>query len=194
MGLVECVDRFDPAHGVQFRTFAARRMHGAILNGLERCTEKNQQIAVRKRLQQERLEAAKASAAENKSGAADKQDEVFRYLAEVGLGLALGVLLEGTGMIDDESFGNACTAASPEVSYFRKSEIQRLQQLVRDLVKRLTQQEQTVIRYHYLQETPFDEIAEHMKLSKGRISQIHRSALARMKDVLSQSGSCDLSL
>ena len=194
MGLVECVDRFDPAHGVQFRTFAARRMHGAILNGLERCTEKNQQIAVRKRLQQERLEAAKASATENKSTAADKQDELFRYLADVGFGLALGVLLEGTGMVDNESFDEASLAASPEVAYFRKSEIQRLQQLVRDLVKRLTQQEQTVIRYHYLQETPFDEIAEHMKLSKGRISQIHRSALQRMKEVLSQSSNCDLSL
>jgi RNA polymerase sigma factor for flagellar operon FliA len=194
MGLVECVDRFDPAHGVQFRTFAARRMHGAILNGLERCTEKNQQIAVRKRLHQERLESVKASLPDIKTRAADKQDELFRYLADVGFGLALGMLFEGTGMIDSESFDEASMAASPEVSYFRKSEMQRLQDLVRELVQRLTKQEQTVIKYHYLQETPFDEIARHMGLSKGRISQIHRSALLHLKDVLSLSGSCDLSL
>lgn len=198
MGLVESVDRFDAERGIQFRTFAARRMHGAILNGLERLTEKNQQIAVRKRLQQERLEAVKANAAECKTKAAvsagDKQDELFRYLAEVGVGLALGVLLEGTGMVDDDSFGNASISASPEVSYFRKTELQRLQELVRKQLLQLTEQEQIVIRYHYLQEVPFDQIALHLKLSKGRISQIHRSALSRLKDMFTHIGRCDLSL
>lgn len=194
MGLIESVDRFDPERGVQFRTFSARRMHGAILNGLERMTEKNQQIAVRRRLQKERLEAAKSAAAQSSSSTGDKQDDLFRYLAEVGVGLALGVLLEGTGMVDNESFGNASVSASPEVSYFRQTELQRLQQVVREQVKRLSQQEQTVIRYHYLQEIPFEQIADQMNLSKGRISQIHRSALLRLRDLFSHIGSCDLSL
>lgn len=196
MGLIESVDRFDATRGVQFRTFAARRMHGAILNGLERLTEKNQQIAVRKRLQQERLEAAKANAAAGKPEGSnnDKPDELFRYLAEVGVGLALGVLLEGTGMIDEESFGHASVGASPEVSYFRQTELQRLQKMVREQLQRLTQQEQTVIRHHYLQEIPFEQIAQNMGLSKGRISQIHRSALNRLKDMFAEIGSCDLSL
>src|SRR5262245_21524787 len=35
IGLLEALERFDPERGAQFRTFAARRMHGAILNGLE---------------------------------------------------------------------------------------------------------------------------------------------------------------
>jgi RNA polymerase sigma factor for flagellar operon FliA len=65
---------------------------------------------------------------------------------------------------------------------------------MRDLLKRLTQQEQTVIRHHYLQEIPFDEIAAHMSLSKGRISQIHRSALQHLRDALSQTRSFDVSL
>jgi hypothetical protein len=46
IGLLEALDRFDPAVGVMFRTFAARRMHVAILDGIERLTEKQQQIAV----------------------------------------------------------------------------------------------------------------------------------------------------
>src|SRR5215217_267187 len=44
VGLLEAMDRFDPARGVQFRTFASRRMQGAVLSGLERLTEKQQQI------------------------------------------------------------------------------------------------------------------------------------------------------
>lgn len=196
LGLVESVDRFDATRGVQFRTFAARRMHGAILNGLERLTEKNQQIAVRKRLQNERLETAKANASAGipEGGSGDKPGEIFRYLAEVGLGLALGVLLEGTGMIDDESFGNASVGASPEVSYFRQTELQSLQKMVREQLQRLTQQEQTVICYHYLQEVPFEQIAQNLNLSKGRISQIHRSALNRLKEMFTEIGNCDLTL
>jgi RNA polymerase sigma factor FliA len=40
LGLIEALGRFDPGVGVQFRTFAARRMHGAILDGIEQLTEK----------------------------------------------------------------------------------------------------------------------------------------------------------
>lgn len=33
-GLIDAVDRFDPARGVKFETFATRRIHGAITDGL----------------------------------------------------------------------------------------------------------------------------------------------------------------
>src|SRR3954468_3185376 len=62
VGMLEAVDRFDPARGVQFRTFASRRMQGAILNGIERLTEKQQQIAARQRLRADRVAGVKAIA------------------------------------------------------------------------------------------------------------------------------------
>ena len=45
LGLVEAVDRFDPDVGVIFKTFAARRMHGAIVDGVKRLTDLQQQLA-----------------------------------------------------------------------------------------------------------------------------------------------------
>ena len=161
VGLVEALDRFDPGRGVLFKTFAARRMIGSILNGLERLTEKNQQIAVRQRLRQERLqtikmqargvvEGASANAAAVMGGNATgrrltSQDDLFRYLAEVGIGLALGVLLDGTGMAQ----GN--DGVSPEVEYFQQAELKQLQNQIRETVARLPEQEQKVVRHHYLQ-------------------------------------------
>src|SRR6478609_9211446 len=62
IGMLEALERYDPTRGVQFRTFAARRMHGSILNGLERLTEKQQQIAMRQRLRTERAQELKAMA------------------------------------------------------------------------------------------------------------------------------------
>src|SRR3954470_18088102 len=47
VGLLEFDDRYDPSLNVQLRSFAWRRMHGSLVDGLERMTEKQQQIAAR---------------------------------------------------------------------------------------------------------------------------------------------------
>ena len=201
IGLLEAVDRFDPDQGAQFKTFATRRVQGSVLNGLIRLTEKNQQISARMRLRRERLEAVKEAASaevlgDNASTFGDKApgaDKLFRYLAEVGIGIALGVLLEGTGMVDAEAFDNNGHAASPEVSYLRKSEILQLRTVLRGLVDRLGERQKTVIRYHYLQEIPFDEIARFMNITRGRVSQLHREGLSRLRELLGKDARCDVS-
>jgi len=207
IGLVEAVDRFDPSQGAQFKTFASKRVQGSILNGLVRLTEKNQQISVRTRLQQERMAAIKEAAAqgsiegsegERHSAASDARsaDKLFKYLAEVGIGIALGVLLEDTGMVDAEAFDSkaGAHAISPEVSYFRKTEIRQLGAVLRGLVDQLSDQQKTVIRHHYLQEIPFDEIAARMNVTRGRISQLHRQGLLRLRELLDKDSRLDVSL
>ncbi|MDP9933616.1 sigma-70 family RNA polymerase sigma factor [Variovorax paradoxus] len=201
VGLVEAVDRFDPGQGAQFKTFAAKRVQGAVLNGLVRLTEKNQQISVKMRLRQERLAAAKEAAEEAVAGESEvvpgassrSGDKLFRYLAEVGIGLALGILLEDTGMVEAESFGNETRVPSPEVSYFRKTEILQMRTVLHGLVERLTEQQRRIIRYHYLQEIPFDEIATTMGVTRGRISQLHRQGLLRLRELLGNDARCDVS-
>ena len=131
LGLMESVDRYEPERGAQFKTYVAHRIRGALLNGLEKATEKSQQIAARKRLQAERLESVKSAALDaaashpsdegratvRGTAARSRQSTLLAYLAEVGIGIALGVMLEDTGMVaaDGESEGRdvAAVAASP---------------------------------------------------------------------------------
>ena len=203
IGLIEAVDRFDPAQGAQFKTFATKRVQGAILNGLPRLTEKNQQISATMRLRQDRLKAVKEAASadatsDSESAASDPvssrdADKLFRYLAEVGIGIALGVLLEDTGMVDAEAFDSDGYSPSPEVSYFRKSEIHQLRTVLRGLVDQLNDRQKTVIRYHYLQEIPFSEIASSMNITRGRVSQLHREGLLRLRELLGKDARCDVS-
>lgn len=198
IGLIEAFERFDPARGVLFRTFAARRMHGAILDGLERLTEKNQQIAVQQRLRRERLAAIAVNAkaappSDGKDSMARRSapEELFRYLAEVGVGLALGILLEGTGMVDAEAFDQTECAVSPEVRYFQRNELEGLQRRVKLLVEQLPDQERSVIRHHYLQELSFGQIAESLGVTRGRVSQIHRRGLLLLQQALSRTEGFD---
>ena len=188
IGLLESLDRFEPAIGVQFRTFAARRMHGAILDGIERLTEKQQQIAVRQRLRREQSESIKVGATE---GSAQRRDGegLFRYLADVGIGMAICQLLEGTGMVDN--------TASPDTvqrdRHYEPVEMVQLQRRLLSFVEQLGVQQRTVIRYHYLQEHSFEDIANLMEVSRGRISQIHRQALSTLRDHLAAEATCDVS-
>ncbi|MBA2964772.1 MULTISPECIES: sigma-70 family RNA polymerase sigma factor [Ramlibacter] len=185
IGLLEAMDRFDPDQGAQFRTFAARRMHGAILNGIERLTEKQQQIAARQRLRAEHAQAVKAAALAD-SGAADhaalrRPEQLLRYVAEVGIGLALAWLLEGTAMVDT----GEGTVTAP---FYRQAELRQMRQRLHALVEALPPAEKTVVRSHYLQEQRFDQIAATLGLTKGRISQIHKQAMQRLRAGLAEAG------
>jgi RNA polymerase sigma factor FliA len=172
VGLLEAIERFDPAFGVQFRTFAARRMHGAILDGVEKLTEKQQQIAAVRRLRAQRkdslLEEGEAAPVSR------TPEQVLRFVSEIGLGLAVSWLLEGTGMVDGGE-------RSETMQFYQSVELRQLRERLLQLVKDLPAQQSRVISAHYLQEIPFEEIAQSMGLSKGRISQIHKQALATLR-------------
>lgn len=193
VGLVESVDRYAEDRGAQFRTFASRRMHGAILNGLERLTEKQQQIALRTRLRQERMKEVKAAAqatvaeAQAKDGSRADKDAPFRYLAEVGIGVALTFLLEGTGLVENDAL-----ASTPASHYYGSLEYRQLQQRLRHFIGTLSAQEQTVIRSHYLQEISFEEVAATLGVTKGRVAQIHRAALDKLRKSLKTHQSSDV--
>lgn len=203
LGLLEAMERFDPDVGVQFQTFAARRMHGAILDGLDRLTEKNRQIAVRRKLRQERVQALKEDSLPPASqgrqppatGAGEGAEALFRRLAEVGIGLALGVLLEDTGMVAEEPHEDATAPASvsPEVRYFQKAELQRLRQALRALVDRLPTPERNVVFCHYLQEMTFGEIAARQGVTRSRISQLHGRALLLLREMAQHNPHIDAS-
>jgi RNA polymerase sigma factor for flagellar operon FliA len=172
IGLLEALDRFDPGRGAQFRTFAARRMHGAILNGIERLTEKQQQISAQQRLRAERVQAAKQIAGGDPTHLAG--DKLCAYVAEVGLGLALAWLLEGTAMVE-------VPERAESLPFYRQAEMRQVRERLVQAVDALPAQERTVIRSHYLQDVPFEEVAATLKLTQGRISQIHKQALLRLR-------------
>lgn len=184
VGMMEALNRFDPGRGARFATYAERRIQGSILDGIARLTEKNEQIAARREIQQARLHSLGANANGQDDLSAivrarhSHPDELFRRLAEIGIGVALGVLLDGTGMIERDP------AAATDTGYYRHAELRQLQQHVRELVRRLSPQEQSVIEHHYLQDRDFDEIASMLGVGRSRVSQIHRQALGRLRDEL----------
>jgi RNA polymerase sigma factor FliA len=168
VGLLEAIDRFDTTQGVKFETFASHRIQGAILNGTESLSEKQRQIAVRRRVRAERAK----SLVEGDSKA-DRLDPVER-LADTAVGVALGLLLDNAGMYLD---GEPSTGNTP----YERTELAQLRGRLAGLVDRLPPSERRVVRGHYFQQIPFDQIAEMVGVTKGRISQVHHAALRRLR-------------
>lgn len=180
VGLIESIDRYDPDATASFRTYAAHRIQGAILSGIEGLTERQRQLEVRRTLKRERLR----SLAEE--GEAQPED-AFARLASLAVGLALGFMLEDVGMYQAEG------GAYGDNSYTEVEERQSRERLLRH-VNALPERESKIIRYHYLQQIAFDEIAVSLGLTKGRVSQLHRRALCNLQAALKDKGRVDLAV
>lgn len=163
VGLLEALDRFKPAQGVRFKTYATHRIRGAILSGIEKHSEQQQQISHLARLRQERVQSL------NSQAKAEKQD-AFLELAEVAFGLAIGIMLEGTALVEKVD-------AQVQSEIYKKRELHDLSKLIARLIELLPQQEQQVLQLHYYQKQGFDEISRSLAITKGRVSQIHKKAI-----------------
>lgn len=169
VGLLESIDRYDAAHGARFETYAAIRIQGAILNGIQSYSELQEQVAARKRIVGERV----SSLGQQAPDAAD-MEATFAHLAELAIGLAVGFALEGTGMYHG--------ADEPDLDQtYAGVELRQLQQRAVELVKLLPQRQREVLTLHYIQQLGFDEVAARMELSRGRISQLHQEGLANLR-------------
>ena len=177
LGMIESIDRFDPGQGAKFETFASRRMQGCVLDGIESTTEKQRQIAARRRLRSSRLADVRTLAGADVSTLRD--DDLLGYLSEVGMGIAVSMMLEGTGMVETP----ASVDAIPDGNYER-AELRLVRGSLQASIGLLSKQEQNVIRSHYLDDHPFDDIAARLQLTKGRISQLHRQALGKLRQSL----------
>jgi RNA polymerase sigma factor FliA len=180
VGLIEAVDRYDPARGVLFESFAAVRITGAMLSGIESSSEIQRQIAARKRVLGQRV-GSLAGPAAPLTGA----EAVFAQLAEMAIGLAVGFALEESGMYAQEEGEYADNTYSGV-------ELKQLQGRIKGALAGLTPNQRRVIESHYLQHMPFEEVASAMALTRGRISQIHKEALQQLRSLLKQGNQIDL--
>jgi len=176
IGMLEAIDRFDPARGVPFEAYAEHRIVGAILNGAESLSEKQRQVATRVSMRRERARSLVEGA---QSGAPDTTAALQRF-ADLAAGLALGLLLEDAAIVADVE------KVDPSATPYECLEVAQLRERIDKLVDELPDAERRVIRHHYYQHVPFDEIARASNLSKGRISQIHHAAIKRLRQLSAQ--------
>jgi RNA polymerase sigma factor for flagellar operon FliA len=165
-GLLHAIDRFDPLRGIPFGAFARRRIMGSIADGASQMTEVDAQYSYRRRVENERARSIGVDAA-----AADP----LRALAELATGLAVGLMLEGTSLIAPSDGADHRPNAYESLAW------RELHALIAREIAQLPERESIVVRQHYENGVSFTHIAQLLGLSKGRVSQLHASAIARLR-------------
>jgi RNA polymerase sigma factor for flagellar operon FliA len=179
VGLIEAIDRFDPSQNVQFATFATYRIRGSILNGLEHASERAAQHKQRRRVRlSERVASIRTD--DSRSSGSDP----FADMVDVTLALALGYILEDSGMWRSPH-------EDADTDPYRSLELGRLRERFALIVQALPEREQLIVRWHYFEHMEFGMIGEMLGLSKGRISQLHARALRLVRDAFQELGGYD---
>lgn len=169
-GLLEALDRYDPERGVPFKGYAARRISGSIVDGVAKSSEFREQISFRNRVRRERVGSLSVDQAEHLPTA-----DAMQALVELAVGLALGFMLDSAGLHVAEEAQERTVNGYENLVW--KDTIHRLVGEVAQLGER----DQAIIRRHYMDGLSFEQIGDLLHISKGRVSQLHRSALALLR-------------
>lgn len=176
-GLLQAYHRYDPALGAKFETYAQHRIKGAIMSGLEKSSEVNQQVATLRRMAQERIDSLIARGDGSSPSRENDPQAAFDRLVEVSLGLAVAFMLDDSGLFQNGG-GSYWDDGPSNLAY------KQIQQRLLGAMAKLNDKERAVVDWHYFQHETFDVAAEKMGLSKGRISQLHRNALRKLREAL----------
>ncbi|MCB5423823.1 sigma-70 family RNA polymerase sigma factor [Altererythrobacter sp. CC-YST694] len=165
--LIQAIGRFDAARGVPFEAFARLRIRGHIANHLAQVSEGAAQRHFRHRIERERLKSLQDRGGEPL--------DALAALSALSAAIALGLMLEG------ERKPELHAIPDPAPTPYESLAWRDLQGRVRALVDSLPEREEFVIRQHYRNGVSFQQIAVLMGVTKGRVSQIHKAALDRLR-------------
>lgn len=165
-GLLQALDRFNPLLGVPFSAFARPRISGTILDGMARMSDVAAQLGHMRRRRRERLASLDPAA---------HTGDAVEQLADLAFDLAIGIMLDSTGIMENDEGGD------PRANVYEGLAWRQAQSALAEEITRLPDSEGTVIRHHYQNGLNFATIADVLRLTKGRISQLHKSAIERLR-------------
>ncbi|MBZ5666449.1 MAG: FliA/WhiG family RNA polymerase sigma factor [Acidobacteriia bacterium] len=190
LGLLEATEKYDSTKQVRFKTFAQFRIRGAILDSLR----KLDRVSRRMRSKSRRLVAA-CEQLSQKLGRQPTEEEIAQ---EVGLEPAalrkLASTLRSMELTDRQvAIGQdraetrdliESAPASPEESPLARILRSEMRQLLVQAMTNLSEREQQVLSLYYVEQLTMQEIASILAVKSSRISQIHSSAIAKLRGYL----------
>jgi len=178
VGLLEALANFDPSFGVKLETFVENRIRGAILDELR----KQDWVSRGLRRNVKAIDSALRKL-EQKLGRDPRIEEVARETGlkeeEVQDGLEiLNHNLFVTYEFVQENRDQAREDEDPAELVVKKDLIRRLA----GYIEELTEREKLVLSLYYVEELTMREVAEVMEISEGRVSQLHRQAIVKLRE------------
>ena len=179
-GLIHAAQKYSPKEGVNFAQYAHLRIRGSIIDFLRknsnlcRTTIKKKQEFERSRQNLEKKLNRQATEKELTDYLGISIDE-FNYWKKA---FEANVVQSLDTAYNEYSILFASTNENPELSLQNKE----LKEQIRDALNVLNPKEALVAQLYYVEELNIYEIAEVLEISTGRISQIKKSIIGKLRD------------
>jgi len=188
VGLIDAFSKFDHTKKVQFKSYAQFRIRGAILDSLRTLDWSPRELRRKGRAVEEAIRSVT-----QRAGRAPSEQEIAREmeltLAEYQLllgdlkGLEIGSLhIERSEDSGDEEL--AYVPGSPEDDPLFRCLKGEMKQRLADAIDELPEKERMVLTLYYYEELTMKEIGLTLGVVESRVSQIHSSAVLRLRTAL----------
>ena len=188
VGLIDAFGKFDRTKQVQFKSYAQFRIRGAILDSLRTLDWSPRELRRKGRAIEEAMHllTQKLGRAPSDSEIAESMDiSLAQYQQLLGelKGLEIGSLnLERNEDSGDEELAYVPGSPSDE-PLFRCLQGEMKQHLA-DAIEALPERERMVLTLYYYEELTMKEIGQVLGVVESRVSQIHSSAVLRLRTAL----------
>lgn len=187
-GLIDAIEKYDPARGVEFGTFAYLRIRGAIIDGLRA----NDILSRTQRGKAKRFKAALNDLA-FRLGRTPTEAETA---AELGIDVeSLGdyarvaveaetIYLDAPHPLNRRDGGRTFVYRDTVKAAGDDMRVAKLREFMELADGYMDRRERTMMRLRYFQEWPMLRIGNYLGMSESRISQLHETTLIRLRSRL----------
>ncbi|MBQ2697191.1 MAG: FliA/WhiG family RNA polymerase sigma factor [Clostridia bacterium] len=184
--LVAAIDKFDPDKGIKFETYISKRIRGMVID----LARKQDWLPRSLRQKSKRIDMAVGELA-TELGRFPSDEEIAdrlgvpleKYLKDAA-SVSLGNILSLDALMDtreSEVYTAEPADDSPEASPEGAFLEQELHRALVEGIEGLRENEQLVLSLYYEKNLHMKEIAQVLKLSEPRISQIHTRAIQKLR-------------
>jgi RNA polymerase sigma factor for flagellar operon FliA len=179
-GLNDAIQRFDPSRGFKFKTFASRRIRGAMLDSLRKLDWQPRN----ERQRSNQVETARAELRE-KLGRDPTDQEIARRLRLKDRDVQRlqprqmhSVSDRRQSAHEDSDHTLDSLAESREENPIDHA---HRKDLMEELGRVLSEKERTILAMYYMDGLTFRQIGQHLSITESRVCQIHTNVKRRLK-------------
>ncbi len=183
IGLLDAADRFSPALGVKFDTYAVSRIRGTILDEMRRLDWVPRAVHAQHRAYRDaqdqvvRETGNEATSVDIAAKLSMTAEEFRKFIIDTGETMMRDTRRTGEAGEVETIETVPADALSPE-EQLSKDDIKRH---LMDAINKLPARERAVIALYYYEGLKFAEIGSVLRISESRVSQVHTDILAMLR-------------
>jgi RNA polymerase sigma factor for flagellar operon FliA len=188
LGLMDAIEKFEPARNIKFKTYAELRIKGAILDGLRELDWVPRSLRRKKK----DIEVA-YHMLEQQMGRAATDEEVARHLSipledlhkslDDLKGVTLGTFVE----VGEDGEGESLISFVPDPDAedpHQTFQVSEIKEILAEAMDVLPKKEKFVVQLYYFDELTMKEIGTLLNITESRVSQLHTKAMLRLRGKL----------